>query len=102
MACTSDADCTNPGFPDCEQRNPGAYSFATARTVSVTGVAAGSLGAGFRWIFSPKLALRVDARGYALFEVESVAIACGAGCAAGFGAGGTTQGELTLALSVGF
>ena len=66
------------------------------------GVAAGSLGAGFRWLFSPRLALRVDARGYALFEVESVAIACGAGCAAGFGAGGTTQGELTLALSVGF
>lgn len=64
-------------------------------------VAAGSLGAGFRWVMSPRLALRVDGRGYALFEVESVSISCGAGCAAGLAAGGTTQGELTLALSVG-
>ena len=65
-------------------------------------VAAGSLGAGFRWVLSPRLALRVDGRGYALFEVESVTIACGPGCAAGLAAGGTTQGELTLALSAGF
>lgn len=65
-------------------------------------VAAGSLGAGFRWVLAPRLAVRVDGRGYALFEVGEVAIACGGGCTAGFSSGGTTQAELTVALSVGF
>jgi hypothetical protein len=41
--CSADADCTNPSFPSCEQRNSGAFSFATARTISVTGAASGSL-----------------------------------------------------------
>ena len=65
-------------------------------------VPSGSLGGGFRWNLSPRLALRVDARGYALFAASSVAIVCGGGCVAGLASGGTTQGELTLAMSVGF
>jgi hypothetical protein len=65
-------------------------------------VAAGTLGAGFRWLLGPRLALRFDGRGIALFEVGEAAIACGGGCSAGLSGGGTTQFEATVALSVGF
>jgi hypothetical protein len=34
--CSSDAGCGS-AFPDCEQRNNGAFSFGAARTISVTG-----------------------------------------------------------------
>jgi hypothetical protein len=35
--CSADADCTNSAFPDCEQRNNGAFSAGAARTISATG-----------------------------------------------------------------
>ena len=41
--CTSNADCTNPSFPRCEQRDPGAFSVENARTITSTGAAAGDM-----------------------------------------------------------
>jgi cysteine-rich repeat protein len=44
--CTSDAQCNDPAFPDCEQRNNGAFGPPTggaARTITMDGVAAGCL-----------------------------------------------------------
>jgi hypothetical protein len=46
-ACTANADCTNPSFPDCEQRSNGAFGSAvgggSARTITGTGSPAGDL-----------------------------------------------------------
>ena len=41
--CTSNADCTNPSFPLCAQRDPGAFSVENARTITSTGAAAGDM-----------------------------------------------------------
>jgi hypothetical protein len=43
--CSSNADCTNASFPDCEQRNPGAFGPAGggAHTITVTGSPAGNM-----------------------------------------------------------
>jgi hypothetical protein len=47
LACTSNANCTNPSFPDCEQRNNGAFGSAigggAAKTITGTGSPAGDL-----------------------------------------------------------
>ena len=43
--CTSSADCTDGSgtWPDCQQHNPGAFQFGTAKTITETGSAAGDL-----------------------------------------------------------
>jgi len=44
-ACTSAAQCTNAGFPDCQQRDSGAFGLAgrSARTITETGVPGGAI-----------------------------------------------------------
>jgi hypothetical protein len=42
-ACATDTDCTDVNFPDCEQRDNGAFSLGAARTVTVTGTPAGDV-----------------------------------------------------------
>jgi len=44
-ACTSSADCTdgNGTWPNCVQRNPGAFGAGTAKTITETGAPAGDL-----------------------------------------------------------
>src|SRR5439155_19808688 len=46
--CTSSADCTDGSgtWPDCQQHNPGAFQFGTAKTITETGSAAGDLSDG--------------------------------------------------------
>jgi len=43
--CTSDADCTDGSgtWPNCEQHNPGAFGFGSAKTITENGSPAGSL-----------------------------------------------------------
>jgi hypothetical protein len=41
-ACTADSQCTNPTFPTCKQRAPGAFTVGNARTISLTGSASGT------------------------------------------------------------
>ena len=41
IPCTSDADCSQPR-EGCAQRNPGAFAFGTARTITATGTPAGA------------------------------------------------------------
>jgi hypothetical protein len=44
-ACTSNANCTNAAFPDCQQRDAGAFGPAggAAHTINVTGSPAGNM-----------------------------------------------------------
>ena len=44
-ACSSNADCAEP-FESCEQRNAGAFKFATARSITETGSPAGAIATG--------------------------------------------------------
>jgi hypothetical protein len=43
VPCTSDAPCTNGDFPDCRQRNGGAFAKGSARTITETGAPGGEL-----------------------------------------------------------
>ena len=58
-----------------------------------------NLGIGFQWLLGDKLALRVEARGYATLVNSSSALFCSGGCVGYITADTITQGELMLGLS---
>lgn len=46
QSCDSQRACTDPNFPDCQQRLGGAFGSDAARRIEMTGVAAGDLSSG--------------------------------------------------------
>jgi hypothetical protein len=60
----------------------------------------GALGGGAEFDLAKHLALRLDARVYAIFVSSSGAAACGGGCVLAFGGNAMFQGEVAAALVV--
>ena len=60
----------------------------------------GSLAGGFDAALSPRLALRIEGRGYATFAASALAVTCGPGCVVEFDGSGWYQFALRAGLAI--
>ena len=80
----------------------GATIFSGDGGLGTDAAASGSLGVGFRWAPSDRVAFRFEGRGWATFELGSAGLFCSGGCILRLSGGGMWQTELLGGLTITF
>ena len=80
----------------------GATIFSGDGGLGTDAAASGSLGVGFRWAPSDRVAFRFEGRAWASFELGSAGLLCSGGCILRLSGGGMWQTELLGGLTITF